>query len=30
MSRRDSLLPNAAIVASREYRERVRSRLFLV
>jgi ABC-2 type transport system permease protein len=30
MSRRDPLLPNAGIVARREYRERVRSRLFLV
>jgi ABC-2 type transport system permease protein len=30
LSRRDPLLPNAAIVARREYRERVRSRLFLV
>ncbi len=29
MSRRDPLLPNAAIVAGREYRERVRSRLFV-
>lgn len=30
MARRDPLLPNAAIVARREYRDRVRSRLFLV
>jgi len=30
MSRRDPLLPNTAIVARREYRERVRSRLFFV
>ena len=30
MSRRDPLLPNAAIVARREYRDRVRSPLFLV
>jgi len=30
VSRRDPLLPNAGIVARREYRERVRSRLFLV
>ena len=29
MARRDPLLPNAAIVARREYRERVRSRLFI-
>jgi ABC-2 type transport system permease protein len=29
VSRRDPLLPNMAIVARREYRERVRSRLFL-
>ncbi len=30
MARRDPLLPNAAIVARREYRDRVRSPLFLV
>ena len=30
MARRDPLLPNAGIVARREYRDRVRSRLFLV
>ena len=30
MSRRDPLLPNAGIVARREYRDRVRSPLFLV
>jgi len=30
MSRRDPILPNAAIVARREFRERTRSRLFLV
>jgi ABC-2 type transport system permease protein len=30
MSRRDPLFPNAAIVARREYRDRVRSPLFLV
>jgi ABC-2 type transport system permease protein len=30
MGRRDPLLPNAAIVARREYRDRVRSPLFLV
>jgi ABC-type Na+ efflux pump permease subunit len=29
MSQRDPLLPNAAIVAGREFRERVRSRLFV-
>jgi ABC-2 type transport system permease protein len=29
MARRDPLLPNAAIVARREYRDRVRSRLYL-
>ncbi len=29
VARRDPLLPNAAIVARREYRERVRSRLYL-
>jgi ABC-2 type transport system permease protein len=30
MARSDPLLPNAAIVAQREYRDRVRSRLYLV
>ncbi|HET7168929.1 MAG TPA: ABC transporter permease [Candidatus Limnocylindrales bacterium] len=30
MARHDPLLPNAAIVARREYRDRVRSRLFLI
>jgi ABC-2 type transport system permease protein len=30
MSRRDDLLPNTAIIARREYRDRVRSRLYLV
>ena len=30
MTRNDPLLPNAAIVAQREYRDRVRSRLYLV
>jgi ABC-2 type transport system permease protein len=30
MTRRDPLLPNALIVARREYRERVRNRLFLL
>ena len=30
MNRRDPLLPNAAIIARREYRDRVRSRLYLV
>jgi ABC-2 type transport system permease protein len=30
MARHDPLLPNAAIVARREYRDRVRSRLYLV
>ena len=30
MARRDPLLPNAGIVARREYRDRVRSPLFLV
>ena len=30
MARRDPLLPNAAIVARREYRDRVRSPLFLI
>jgi ABC-2 type transport system permease protein len=30
MARNDPLLPNAAIVARREYRDRVRSRLYLV
>ena len=30
MARVDPLLPNAAIVARREYRDRVRSRLYLV
>jgi ABC-2 type transport system permease protein len=30
MARNDPLLPNAAIVAQREYRDRVRSRLYLV
>ena len=30
MARRDPLLPNAVIVARREYRDRVRSRLYLV
>ncbi len=30
MARRDPLLPNAGIVARREYRDRVRSPLFLL